>query len=68
MAESIYVRNKAWRRVMASDGKESQRSAARKVARHGDFDYCKGLLILNDLAIGQRGSWRTRINKKGKTP
>ena len=44
VAESIYARNKAWRRVIASDGKESQRSAARKVARHGDFAYWNGLL------------------------
>jgi hypothetical protein len=47
VAESIYVQNKAWRRVMASYGKESQRSTARKVPRHGDFVCWNGLLMVD---------------------
>jgi hypothetical protein len=57
VAESIYVRNKAWRRVMASDGKQSQRSAARKVARHGDFAYWNGLQVCVAKRIGRCSSF-----------
>jgi hypothetical protein len=57
VAESIYVRNKARRRVIASYGKESQRSAARKVPRHGDFAYWNGLLVSSvDLTVGLRAT------------
>jgi hypothetical protein len=54
-AEAVYMRNKAWRRVMANDGAESQCSAARKVARHGDFAYWNGLLLQSSATMKNAG-------------
>ena len=61
MAEGVFVRNKARRRVIASYGEEPQRRAGRKAPRHDDLAYWDRFLVVEAhcLANGVEFNWRS---------